>query len=322
MQAIVAEAVKSALASYSKEHRNDQAVYSKEEYVTLLYIGAIADGTVVSLGKLGQINKAGATRDIPKKEFLQGMTYSIEKMLESRALIVVNGLTQEERERYGLDYKEGELLTQEAFYKLLNYSDSEITSVFRKLCVSIVAWLRKCFCPHISRRATIELLRKRSSRLMKFQRKTTRTECSNPSLRTWEIVLRIKSLPFSKKNGGKSMNFKTECNVFLDKMVEMRNALTDQAVNEEIARLHIPYATELNANKEKLIAEAKAEYERNVEAMAALLQSKINQYNSETEAAISAHKMKIKTSTENAMKAKFDAFILGTSELVDKSGIE
>lgn len=135
MQAIVAEAVKSALASYSKEHRNDQAVYSKEEYVTLLYIGAIADGTVVSLGKLGQINKAGATRDIPKKEFLQGMTYSIEKMLESRALIVVNGLTQEERERYGLDYKEGELLTQEAFYKLLNYSDSEITSVFRKLCV-------------------------------------------------------------------------------------------------------------------------------------------------------------------------------------------
>lgn len=118
------------------------------------------------------------------------------------------------------------------------------------------------------------------------------------------------------------MNFKTECNVFLDKMVEMRNALTEQAVNEEIARLHIPYATELNANKEKLIAEAKAEYERNVEAMAALLQSKINQYNSETEAAISAHKMKIKTSTENAMKAKFDAFILGTSELVDKSGIE
>lgn len=131
---IVAEAVKKAVASYHQEHRNDQAVYNKEEYVTLLYIGAIADGTVVSLGKLGQINKAGATRDIPKKEFLQGMTFAIEKMLENRSLIVLNGLTRDERERYGLDYKDGELLTQEAFYKLLNYSDSEITDIFRKLC--------------------------------------------------------------------------------------------------------------------------------------------------------------------------------------------
>jgi hypothetical protein len=133
VKAIAAQAAKDAIANYEKEHRNDTAVY-KEEYVTLLYIGAIADGTVVSLGKLGQINKAGSTRDIPKKEFLQGMTFSIERMLEDRSLIVVNGLTKEERERYGVDYKEGELLTQEAFYKLLNYSDSDISDLFRKLC--------------------------------------------------------------------------------------------------------------------------------------------------------------------------------------------
>lgn len=134
VQEIAAKAVRDALAAYEKEHQNDQAVYRKEEYVTLLYIGAIADGTVVSLGKLGQINKAGSTRDIPKQAFLEGLTYGVERMLEKRSLIVVNGLTDEERERYGLDYKEGELLTQEAFYKLLNYSDSEITAIFRKLC--------------------------------------------------------------------------------------------------------------------------------------------------------------------------------------------
>ena len=134
VKAIAAQAAKEAVANYQKENQLGTAVYNKEEYVTLLYIGAIADGTVVSLGKLGQINKAGSTRDIPKKEFLQNMTFAVEKMLESRALIVVNGLTDEERERYGLDYKEGELLTQDAFYKLLNYSDSEITAIFRKLC--------------------------------------------------------------------------------------------------------------------------------------------------------------------------------------------
>lgn len=134
VKTIVAEAVKSALASYKQEHQNDQAVYRKEEYVTLLYIGAIADGTVVSLGKLGQINKAGSTRDVPKKSFMEGLTFGVERMLADRSLIVVNGLTAEERERYGLDYKEGELLTQDAFYKLLNYSDSEITAIFQKLC--------------------------------------------------------------------------------------------------------------------------------------------------------------------------------------------
>ena len=98
VKTIVAEAVKSALASYKQEHQNDQAVYRKEEYATLLYIGAIADGTVVSLGKLGQINKAGSTRDVPKKSFMEGLTFGVERMLADRSLIVVNGLTAEERD--------------------------------------------------------------------------------------------------------------------------------------------------------------------------------------------------------------------------------
>ena len=118
------------------------------------------------------------------------------------------------------------------------------------------------------------------------------------------------------------MNFKNECNVFLDKIVEMRNALTQQAVSEQIAKVHIPYVTELTAQKDKLIEEAKAEYERNVAALAAALQGKISQLNTETEAAIASHKTRITLETENAMRAKFDAFILNTSELVDKSGIE
>ena len=118
------------------------------------------------------------------------------------------------------------------------------------------------------------------------------------------------------------MNFKNECNVFLDKIVDMRNALTQQAVIEQIAKVHIPYVTELNAHKDKLIEEAKADYERNVAALAAALQSKISQLTTETDAAIVAHKTKITIDTENAMRKKFDAFILTTSDLVDNSGIE
>lgn len=118
------------------------------------------------------------------------------------------------------------------------------------------------------------------------------------------------------------MNFKNECNVFLDKIVEMRNALTEQAVNEQIAKVHIPYVTELTAQKDKLIEEAKSEYERNVAALASALQGKISQLNSETEAAITAHKTKITLETENALRSKFNDFIIKTSDLVDNAGIE
>ena len=118
------------------------------------------------------------------------------------------------------------------------------------------------------------------------------------------------------------MNFKTECNAFLDKMVEMRNALTQEAITEAIAKEHVPYVTELTAHKEKLIADAREEYERNVAALASVLQGKINQYTTETETAIASHKTKITLAAENAMRAKFDSFILGTSELVDNAGIE
>ena len=118
------------------------------------------------------------------------------------------------------------------------------------------------------------------------------------------------------------MMFKNESTVFLDKMVEMRNAATETAVAEAIAKEHIPYVTELTAQKYKLIAEAKAQYERDVATLAAVLQGKINQYTTETETAISAHKTKVVTAAENDLRAKFDKFILGVSSLVDDAGIE
>lgn len=108
---------------------------AKDEYVTVLYIGAISSGTSVNLGRLGRINRAGMTLDIPKKDFIQGLgTPVVDALLMRRSLIVVNGLTDEERERFNLSYKEGELLTQKIFYGLLNYEQDEICRIFAKLC--------------------------------------------------------------------------------------------------------------------------------------------------------------------------------------------
>lgn len=121
--------------------------FVKEEYVTLLFIGAIAHGTSVYLGKnVGVINRAGGTLDIPKRDFLQCLgTPVIDALLRNRSLVVVNGLTDEERERFGVKYEDGELLTQNMYFRIFNYSDDEVCRIFEKLCIGHQRTVAKMF---------------------------------------------------------------------------------------------------------------------------------------------------------------------------------
>lgn len=130
----VAAAVKAALAQIQSAPAPVIQV-AKEDYVTVLFIGAMARGTTVALGRLGQINRAGGTLDIPKKDFLQGLGIPVvDALLAKRQLIVIDGLTDEERERFNLQYTEGELLSQRAFHKLFDFKKEEICEIFDKLC--------------------------------------------------------------------------------------------------------------------------------------------------------------------------------------------
>lgn len=133
--------VKAMLADLKKEMMEEFAKtqpavvqVAKEEYVSLLYVGAISQGTVVNMGPLGRFTRAGAMIDVRKKEFLNGQTMVVSKLLEKRHVIVVDGLTDDERARYGLDYKEGEVLTKKAFERLLQFSEDELCAVFTRLC--------------------------------------------------------------------------------------------------------------------------------------------------------------------------------------------
>lgn len=143
---IVANAVKDAIESYQAKHSVPQTVL-KIETVNLLYLGVFAPGTTVSLGKIGSITKPGNTLSVAKDVFLQAMgTPLIDALLRQRELLVIDGLSDEERERFNLVYKEGEVLTQKEFYKILDFSKSEIIAIFKKLCIyhkNLVAQLYK-----------------------------------------------------------------------------------------------------------------------------------------------------------------------------------
>lgn len=107
----------------------------KDEMVTLLYMGAVAEGSVVHLGdKLGDIMGRGGTRTVSKTVFFENMTPNVLNRLKDRRLIVVDGLTDEERERYGVNYESDELVGKEVYYKLLDYDADKVVDIFSKAC--------------------------------------------------------------------------------------------------------------------------------------------------------------------------------------------
>lgn len=139
VDAIVAAAVEKAIADANvSSAENTKAApiiqIQKEEMVTLLFTGAMAKGCVLSLDDLGVINRPYGTVDVPKSMFLQKRSYRVDKLLEKRIVVVLNGLDESEKERFGLVYKDGELLNTSAYYKILDFSEEQIAKIFTKLC--------------------------------------------------------------------------------------------------------------------------------------------------------------------------------------------
>ena len=116
-----------------------------QESVKVMFLGGIAKGTSVRIGKLGNINRDGGILEIPKRDFLQGITETVDELLAERKLIVLEGLSDEERERYGVLYDEKELLTQKTFTKLLDYGEDEICGIFSNLCEQHKSLVAKMF---------------------------------------------------------------------------------------------------------------------------------------------------------------------------------
>lgn len=131
VEAMIAKALADARA---EEKSEKTVVVAPEERVTLVFIGGIASGTSVNLGNLGKINRDGGVIEVPKKDFLAGVSVAVDSLLAERKLIVLDGLDEAERERYGVLYKENEVLTVNAYHKLFDYDIATLSEIFSKLC--------------------------------------------------------------------------------------------------------------------------------------------------------------------------------------------
>ena len=114
-------------------------VAADTERVHFLWQADVADYNLVTFGPggmYGSITGKTGTFSVPKNELSRVLDDKTRRMLARRWLIVLDGLTDEERESLGVDYKDGELLDRRIFSKMVELSKDEICEVYPRLCES------------------------------------------------------------------------------------------------------------------------------------------------------------------------------------------
>ena len=130
-----------ALARQRDEIRPQVITVSPEtEKVLLRFQAEIADDNVAVFGAggyYGQITGKTGMLSVPKSEFTSRfLDENARWMLKQRWLVVLSGLDEQERELFGVNYREGEVLDEMAFMKLLDMKAEELLEVYPKLCMS------------------------------------------------------------------------------------------------------------------------------------------------------------------------------------------
>lgn len=106
------------------------------EKVVFLWQAPVADYNVIEFGKEGSYGRISGNSGmvmIPKDELSQVMDTRIRHYLDMRWLIILSGLDDQEREMFGVNYKEGEYLSREAFMDVVGQGE-QILEIYPKLC--------------------------------------------------------------------------------------------------------------------------------------------------------------------------------------------
>lgn len=136
---LIAKAVAEAIA---KAQANVVQISTEKPIVKMLFIDDCSDDNKLAFGvngKFGTITGPIGYLNVAKDEWLgEFRDVQQQMLLKERKLIVLDGLTDEERVMHGLDYKPGEYMDEKMFRNLFDHMD-ELPEIFRKLCPSVRA---------------------------------------------------------------------------------------------------------------------------------------------------------------------------------------
>lgn len=134
VNAIVAKAVAEALA---KAQTNVVKVSAEKEFVRMLYLDDCSNDNELFFGpnrKFGSITGPVGYINVAKDDWLGEFRDNlVQSLLKSRKLIVLDGLTDEERRLHDVEYKDGEVMDEKLFRNLLDHIQ-ELPEIYKKLC--------------------------------------------------------------------------------------------------------------------------------------------------------------------------------------------
>ena len=113
-----------------------QMAVPETERVHFIFEAEVADDNVFSIGENGMYGRiTGKTGSfyIPKSDLSRVNDGLFRQLLDKRWIIAVSGLTDDERDALGLDYKEGEYLDKKAFAKMVDLGE-EMLEIYPNLC--------------------------------------------------------------------------------------------------------------------------------------------------------------------------------------------
>lgn len=132
------EQMKQLMAEQAAQPQRIVVTQDNSERVWFLWLAEVADDNQILIGENGQygriVGKIG-TFYVPKNDLSRIMDSPMRYYLEKRWMIVISGLTEDEREALGVNYKEGEILDEKAFRRIADMGE-ELLEIFPALCDS------------------------------------------------------------------------------------------------------------------------------------------------------------------------------------------
>lgn len=140
VQAMIAEAsakaVAEAMANLPPSAPQVVQVAKDEEMVQFLFQAEVSPENSFEIGPqamYGRIVGSTGTFQVPKRDLSRVMDSMFRLLLDRRWIIVVDGLSDKEREALGVAYREGELLDREGFRRMVDLG-KEMLKIYPKLC--------------------------------------------------------------------------------------------------------------------------------------------------------------------------------------------
>lgn len=143
-----AAAVAEAMKNLPPQQPQVVQVMADTEKVVLRWMAPVADDNVAVFGPngmYGQVTGKNGTVIVPKGEWSRFYDETMRRFIDRRWLVVLSGMTDDERALYHCDYRKGEVMDEKGFANIFRMGE-ELLPYFDALCTEHQEMVARSFC--------------------------------------------------------------------------------------------------------------------------------------------------------------------------------